>query len=451
MALKVSFKYSVKYLLRLIIRCLFLVRYRQKVEISDYTIFLLRHNLKLHNLSKIIVEFLDCWDFSNTLFEYGWYKSAINLRSELLTKIHLDSEHSSKSNWFYSYEFGTNIGHVAVLGVHQDSQRKGLLPFEFNKLPVQENNPLLQLLNMISPSLDILSFKQTPYWTEIPTNSRRTEKFQSFCNGDGYVDQYGFLEHYFQTQSISKLNRTVTLPDDYLRKAQSVLAEMGLKLGCKFVSLHIREGVGEDKRRSQSPETFLQTLKTLSDGGYWILRIGDPTMSRIEGISNFIDLSVDSSLSWLHPFALYHSTFHLGTNSGPSILAQVFGTPALVTNTTSIARCTLFGSKNTLYLPKKIQKNGRELTLREILLDPEGYSELNSEQLDSNSTVYIPNTSDEINDATLELIDLLESKPLSLETKKFDSHVDRIRKDCAAITYGRFCQSFLKENEWFLV
>jgi putative glycosyltransferase (TIGR04372 family) len=235
-----------------------------------------------------------------------------------------------------------------------------------------------------------------------------------------------------------------------LQQAREHLQSLGLEKGCKFVSLHIRNGSGPGIRRSQPEHLFVDALQAITQRNYWIIRIGDPGMSKIVEIPKVIDLAIDSNLAWLHPYVLHEAVMHLGTNSGPSILAQTFGTPTLITNTTSVSRCTLTGSLHTVYLPKRVAIEGRILTLSQLLMHCEGYSELDGRNLKTKSITYLPNSSEEIRDATIERLDTIESNLILNQETDLDRCVDNIRRTHGAVSFGKFSPIFLSNNNWYL-
>jgi putative glycosyltransferase (TIGR04372 family) len=182
--------------------------------------------------------------------------------------------------------------------------------------------------------------------------------------------------------------------------------------------------------------------------GYWVIRLGDSAMEELPKRPLLLDLTRTPHNDWLHPYILHQARMLLGTNSGPSWMAQIFGTPVLMTNTTSLARSTLSGSKNSLYIPKWVYINDQRMTLRSLLQHTEGYSELDNEALSERNITLVENSPEEILSATLEMFELIETG--RTVEPHYGELIDSIRNQASSISFGKFANSVLRMNEWFL-
>jgi putative glycosyltransferase (TIGR04372 family) len=183
--------------------------------------------------------------------------------------------------------------------------------------------------------------------------------------------------------------------------------------------------------------------------GIWVIRIGDDNMETLPKIDHLLDLR-PMRFHWLHPYVLHDAKMHVGTNSGPSWMSQVLGTPTLVTNVTSIARNMISGNRHTIYIPKHLFVKGRKLNLRETLVDLEAYSEIDGKALQARGISYHENTPKEITLATLELLNQINSWPNFKEFRSIDLTIDAERKKAGAISFGKFAYSFFDVNPSYI-
>jgi putative glycosyltransferase (TIGR04372 family) len=156
----------------------------------------------------------------------------------------------------------------------------------------------------------------------------------------------------------------LTLKDEQRRRARRELEAMGLPSDCWFVCLHVREGVGASRRDGNIAD-YLPAIRSITQAGGWVVRIGDPSMTKMSDIPNLIDCAHKPRRDWLDVYALGAARFMIGTNSGPVFVAGTFGIPALLSNWAPIGIKSLY--HNTITLPKRLwsQKHNRYLTAGE--------------------------------------------------------------------------------------
>jgi putative glycosyltransferase (TIGR04372 family) len=229
-----------------------------------------------------------------------------------------------------------------------------------------------------------------------------------------------------------KTNSFVTEPVDWARelntpipiisdqpifeKSSEVAARLGLPKSEPFICLHVREGgyyrwtEGPGKVvRNANIANYFESIANLAQRGYWVIRIGDKTMTPLPKMPQVIDYALsDLKTPELDIYLIAHCEFYIGHNSGPWDVANLFGKPVMMPNMTDFFLGYPFKS-NDMGIFKKIysQTNSRPLTLEEMInvyLDP-----INS--IFSNSDLrFIENNSEEI----LELLDeflLSQSNP----------------------------------------
>jgi putative glycosyltransferase (TIGR04372 family) len=238
---------------------------------------------------------------------------------------------------------------------------------------------------------------------------------------------------------------------EYESYARLRLEEYGLSKSDWFVTLHVRNTGSAIDVREQSIKDYLASINLIIANGGKVIRIGDPSMEKINAIPGFIDLSRDSKLHTpLHLYALAKAKFFIGTNSGPKMYPPLYGVPSLITNLTSIGLETFTLSPGTIYIPKTYTREGEKLPLVEILGSHIGYDNFNRRQLFERG-IGVADTSQ---------LDILKGVEEMLQyvfglaperNNEFDIQVERIRSASQFSTSGRFSATWLSENEnWFL-
>lgn len=446
------FKSFMRLSLKLCFSVAIFLRSKKILLLTNYSLYVLRVNTKFPRINSHNARLLNDWDRTNRDFHDGHFFKSLARRESLLEEadglfINGEDPHS----FFYSHEFGSNIGHLAILALHQRAMNLRLLPEKNLELPIMGGNDYSNFwIPLLFPSLECRSFSGVPNWTELPSNWSFVEKFPIFRLDFGFIDQFSLTEKIYETTLVNKSNRILELPLDYLDRARSFLHSLGLPSELPFIALHIRSGTSCGTRRNQNPSSFQRTVDELIRSGYFVLRIGNKDMEPMRPQAGFIDLSRSPSNDWLHPYVLYEAYMFIGTNSGPTWMSQVFGTPTLMTNATSLARSVLSGCENTLYIPKKVIIRGVKLPLGSLFSHTEGYSELDTKSLSKNSITYIQNDEQEIWAAALELLQAIEDKITSKGQVSTNLRVDQLRNEWGAIAFGKFAASFFEINDWFL-
>jgi putative glycosyltransferase (TIGR04372 family) len=129
----------------------------------------------------------------------------------------------------------------------------------------------------------------------------------------------------------------LSAPDRSDPRIQSFLSDSGLGRDARIVTLHCREGgYRQDARhdlRNAPVSTFLPALRWLTDRGYTVVRMGDRSMSPIDGVPGVVDYANSTlksqDLDVLLPAV---AEFHIGTSSGLSLVPLLFATPCLFLN-----------------------------------------------------------------------------------------------------------------------
>ena len=169
------------------------------------------------------------------------------------------------------------------------------------------------------------------------------------------------------------------LPEETTARGWDVLHRAGVTQGAWFVALHVREGRWDERREgghgvlNADIETYLPAISEITRRGGWVIRMGDPSMTKLPPLPNVIDYChSDLRADWMDIFIATQCRFMLGTSSGPAVIPGVYGVPMLLTNWWPPAQRPWHASD--LFIPKLMRRNdGSYLTLSETLAEPFSY------------------------------------------------------------------------------
>ena len=162
-----------------------------------------------------------------------------------------------------------------------------------------------------------------------------------------------------------------SLTCDEIKSGLALQERMGVPGDAQIVVLHNREPgylpqYPYHSYRDSHIENFIPAIQYLTARGYWVVRVGDPTMAALPKMPHIIDLPFHSQRT---DFAdIWFSAtckFFLGNTSGPMLIPFVFGKPRLLVN--YISEACLYGHPFDLYIPKLLysRPQNRYLTLAE--------------------------------------------------------------------------------------
>jgi putative glycosyltransferase (TIGR04372 family) len=215
---------------------------------------------------------------------------------------------------------------------------------------------------------------------------------------------------------------TVRLSERDLDRGTRFLQELGVPSDGWFVAFHVREA-GFYKKwdhtnvqakyqdyRNAAIESYLPAMQAVVDRGGWCVRLGDPSMQPLPPMEGVIDYAhCRDRADWLDVFLCAACKVMVGTGSGPSVVASVFGVPTAFTNLCPMGLMP-YGLRDRA-LPKLIrsEKEGRLLTFGEILGGELGNA-VNTAQVRAAGCDIVDNTADELRDVTLEMLDIAEGR-----------------------------------------
>ena len=123
------------------------------------------------------------------------------------------------------------------------------------------------------------------------------------------------------------------------------LRQMGIPEGAWYVCLHVREAgfhghwnAAYPTVRDANVEDYILAVKTITERGGYVVRVGDQTMKRLpkmEGVFEYAHSNLKNSIAdVLLPAGC---RFFMGTNSGYATVPAIYGIPNVLTNWAPIA------------------------------------------------------------------------------------------------------------------
>lgn len=209
----------------------------------------------------------------------------------------------------------------------------------------------------------------------------------------------------------------LSLSDLDRKRGWAVLRDAGIPDDSWFVCVHCRKGGRISHKQGQTLrdadiKSYIPAMEEIVKRGGWVLRMGDAFMEPIPAMKNVIDYAHMSIKSdWMDIFLCASCKLFLGSNSGLTNLAMVFGTPTAVTNTSGPVSAVLPYGPDDIGIPKLVwsMREGRYLSFKEILSSPIGNFR-EDHLFASYGLRVVENSPDDIIEIMIERIDRLEGK-----------------------------------------
>lgn len=218
----------------------------------------------------------------------------------------------------------------------------------------------------------------------------------------------------------------LSLTDAHRQKGWATLARLGVPLDSKFICFHCREdGFSPSDEailpfRSCSVENYLPAVIDLTKKGYWCIRMGDPSMRRIEPLDQVIDYAhLNERSDWMDVFLCASCQYFLGSASGLLYVASAFGTPCALANQIPLSALLAF-NQNDVAIPKQMWSEvaQRNLTFKEAFNSNVANFQFGNPYLE-HRLMPIENSAEDVRDLALELLDRTEGRAVySLEDER---------------------------------
>ncbi len=200
-------------------------------------------------------------------------------------------------------------------------------------------------------------------------------------------------------------------------RCRRLATSIGIDPDRPMVALHVRESgwralhykAGDracDTVRNSSVETYRPAIRYLHKKGYQVVRLGDPSMSRLKA-KGVIDLAHTPEINSLFElWIVSHSDFMIGTDSGPECLATLAGTPLLTVNAVHLTGWMKLPADRFICKLAYRPETRDLMTLAEMVAG--GYMSCNlSPTIGHLEEPYRDNTHEEILEAVQEMLSLL--------------------------------------------
>lgn len=164
------------------------------------------------------------------------------------------------------------------------------------------------------------------------------------------------------------------LKEEHRREGRARLAALGVPSEAEFICFHCREeGYSPADEplhsfRNCTVDNYLLAAAELIRQGFWCIRMGDPSMRRLEPMEKVVDYAhCDVRSDWMDVFLCAGCRFFLGSPSGLSEVASVFGRSCGMANQAPLSTLLKFGP-NDVAIPKLLwsEESNRYLSFREI-------------------------------------------------------------------------------------
>lgn len=134
----------------------------------------------------------------------------------------------------------------------------------------------------------------------------------------------------------------LSLNSESKKIAEKIRVRLGLPMDAWYVCLHVREegywrDINTDKGyRNASILNYLDGIEEITRRGGWVVRMGDPTMTRLPPMYQVIDYPFSKEKTELMDiYLIKECTFYIGMQSGIYDVATLFMKPILLINMTS--------------------------------------------------------------------------------------------------------------------
>jgi len=242
----------------------------------------------------------------------------------------------------------------------------------------------------------------------------------------------------------------LSLPRKIVAACEVERERMGLPRDAWFVCLHVREGgyKGDWKNiRNADIANYLEAIKEITRRGGWVVRMGDPTMTKLPVLERVIDYAFSPSRSAaMDVYLMKESAFYVGTSSGLTDTAFLLGKPMVLTNMMHwINGLPLRDGDLTIFHHLYSKSENRFVSIQEWFLK---VSTFTTDLWSSPDWIQVQNSSEEIAGVVREFLDSnREKNPSALQEEFRRAHAHAVNE--LSETF-RFASSELENcNEWF--
>ena len=295
------------------------------------------------------------------------------------------------------------IGHVAFLDTYLKAASLGWLPAKTAVLAYNPSNPPsgwplfryfgehVRIIASSSPEQAIDEVVHGPNYRNLEQGSRdymRAALSQPFWFGPDETGRTRWFAPFGAAVEAAwkAAERGPTVSptvEDRSRFRRTMQAVYGLPADAWFVVLHVREPGYHAAWHKHHPGTRNADIRTydkvidfvLAHGG-WVVRGGDPTMTKMRPRAQVIDYATSTQRSSeIDVLLCAECTYFIGTNSGFSVVPPVFGKRCALTNWSPVGIPNWY--LDDIYIPKLVRRRrgGRYLSFKELFSSFAGWSQ----------------------------------------------------------------------------
>jgi putative glycosyltransferase (TIGR04372 family) len=206
------------------------------------------------------------------------------------------------------------------------------------------------------------------------------------------------------------------LTDDHRQRGIAWMREKGMPEGGWFACLHVRENGFHDEtvdwshnqHRNGHIQDYHSAIEAVTARGGWVVRIGNQTMTPLPEMPQVIDYAhSNEKRDWLDVFFMGAARLFFGTTSGPIRVCAAFGMPIALSNAFPLWNWPQ--SKNVVFSHKLLRRksDGSVLGMADALSNPI-FTQIFPTAFESHGIEVIENTSEEIREGVVELLDRLD-------------------------------------------
>ncbi len=164
----------------------------------------------------------------------------------------------------------------------------------------------------------------------------------------------------------------------HMERGAKEMRRLGVPEGSWFVCVHAREsgymkelGPSSEMARNADINAYLPAIREITRRGGWVVRLGDASMTPLPKLERVIDYALsDAKSDWMDVYLTASCRFVLGTTSGISLVASMFGVPISAANFFPIGE--RLHTSSDVWIPKLVREraSGRVLSFDECLSMP---------------------------------------------------------------------------------
>lgn len=313
------------------------------------------------------------------------------------------------------------IGHFAILDAYLKASILGIVPYKKRVLlardgiyPASKDSYITNhfILKLFKDVIEIADSPETiAKFTAMGASLRQPMTVLERTGGD--LEFWPRIATETQARwEKEKRAPLITVPDAYQQICRSALATLGVPENTWFATLHVRDTYERAKDKSTHARnadirTYELAVRSVISRGGFVIRLGDPRMPAVSFGNGFIDYAHSPMKSeLLDVLLLSQAHFHIGTDSGLSILPGIFGVPCAYTNWAPPGTFSWYG--RCLYILKSLRNSkGEHVKFSEMVRSPLGSCE-SMYYLKSNGYTLHDNSAEEIEELVTEMMDWLD-------------------------------------------